>query len=131
MKRISALLVVVGLVAVACGDDDAAGSLDTCEGIADATIVLIQDVIDELESMSPSDVGALTQGSGDFPAFTAFEERGAELGTAGQDLGCDTIDALVQERADRLEADPANGFTQLIVQGTKDGQDIFARLFRN
>lgn len=127
MRRFASLALVVGLVVAACGGDD--GALDSCEAVADASIDLIQDVIDELESMSPSDVGALTQGQ-EFEAFTAFEERGVELGTAGQDLGCDDIDSLVQERADRLEADPANGFTQLIVDGTKQGQDVFARLFR-
>lgn len=130
MKKFAALLLTLAIVAAACGDDDAGTpSLDTCEGVADATIVLVQDVIDELESMSASDVGALTQGE-EFPAFTAIEERGAELGTKAQELGCDNIDALVTERADRLTNDPTNGFTQLIVDGTKAGEDVMSRLFR-
>lgn len=132
MKKIIGLLLVLALVAAACGDDDdAGGALDTCEGVADATIVLVQDVIDELESMTPSEVGALTQqGAESFPAFAAIAERGTELGTAAQDLGCTDIDAMVAERADQLEADPANGFTQLIVEGTQQGEDVLARLFR-
>ena len=129
MRRSAALLITVALVAAACGDDDGAAGLDSCEGVADATIALVQDVIDELESMSPSDVGALTQGE-EFPAFVEIEQRGIELGTKAEELACTNIDALVQERADRLEADPANGFTQLIVQGTRNGEDVMARLFR-
>ncbi len=130
MRRSAALLITVALVAAACGDDNGdATSLDSCEDVADATIALVQDVIDELESMSPSDVGALTQGE-EFPAFVEIEQRGIDLGMKAEELGCSDIDALVQERADRLEADPANGFTQLIVEGTRNGEDVMARLFR-
>lgn len=131
MRKFAVLLTAVALVATACGDDDASdpASLDTCEGVADATIVLVQDVIDELESMTPSDVGALTQGE-EFPAFVEIEERGIELGTRAAELECTDIDSLVQERAERLTADPANGFTQLIVEGTRNGEDVMARLFR-
>lgn len=131
MKRSAIVLLVLALVAAACGDDDASdpAALDSCESVADATIALVQDVIDELESMSPSDVGALTQGQ-EFPAFVAIEERGIEIGTRAEELACDTIDALVTERADQLKADPANGFTQLIVDGTRKGEDVLGRLFR-
>ena len=131
MKKTFGLLLVLALVATACGDNDASdpAALDTCESVADATIDLVQDVIDELESMSPSDVGALTQGE-EFPAFVEIETRGETLGLRGQELECTDIDALVQARADRLTADPTNGFTQLIVDGTKNGEDVMARLFR-
>lgn len=131
MKKTIGLLLVFALALAACGDDDEAGALDSCEGIADATIVLVQDVIDELEAMSPSEVGQLTQqGAESFPAFAEIAERGTELGTAAQDLECADIDAMVAERAGALEADPANGFTQLIVEGTRNGEDVMARLFR-
>ena len=129
MRKAAALALALTIVATACGGDDAGGALDSCEAVADATIDLVQDVIDELESMSPSDVGALTQGE-EFPAFVAIEERGIELGTRTQELACGDIDVMVAERADRLEADPANGFTQLIVEGTRDGEDVLDRLFR-
>ena len=129
MKKALGLLLVLAIVATACGDDDASGALDSCESVADDTIDLVQDVIDELESMSPSDVGALTQGQ-EFPAFVEIEVRGVTLGERGQELECTDIDALVQERADQLTNDPTNGFTQLIVDGTKNGEDVMARLFR-
>ena len=131
MKRTIGLLLVLALVAAACGDDDSADPLATCDGVAEATVDLVQDVIDELESMTPSEVGRLTQqGAEAFPAFAEIATRGDELGTRIEELGCTDIDALVAEKASRLEADPANGFTQLIVEGTRDGEDVLARLFR-
>lgn len=131
MKKLIGLVLVLALVAAACGDDDTADPLGTCEGLAEATVDLVQDVIDEMEAMTPSEVGQLTQqGAEAFPAFAAIAERGDELGTAIEALGCTDIDALVAERADRLEFDPANGFTQLIAEGTQNGEDVLARLFR-
>ena len=129
MKKTLGLLLVLAMVATACGDDDASGALDTCDSVADATIDLVQDVIDELESMSPSDVGALTQGQ-EFPAFVEIEARGVTLGLRAEELECTDIDALVQAGADRLTADPENGFTQLILEGTQNGEDVMSRLFR-
>jgi hypothetical protein len=130
VKKTIGLLLVLALTAAACGGDDEA-SLDTCEGVADATIDLVQDVITELEALAPSDFGRLTQeGTADFPQFADIEERGVELGTAAQELECADIDALVAERADQLEADPANGFTQLIIDSTRQGEDVLGRLFR-
>jgi len=131
MKKLSVVLIALVMVAAACGDDDASdpGSIDTCDDAADATIALVQDVIDELESMSPSDVGGLTQGE-EFPAFVGFAARGEELGLKVEALACSDIDALVIARADQLTSDPANGFTQLLVDSTKNGEDVMARLFR-
>lgn len=129
MKKTLGLLLVLAMVATACGDDDASGALDTCESVADATIDLVQDVIDELESMSTEDVGALLQGT-EFPAFVEIGTRGETIGERGQELECTDIDSLVQARADRLTADPENGFTMLILEGTQDGEDVMARLFR-
>jgi hypothetical protein len=133
VKKLTGLLLVLALAATACGGDDASGEpdLSTCDGVADATIDLVQDVITELEVLSPSDFGRLTQeGTGDFPVFAEIAERGDTLGTAAVDLGCDDIDQLVADRADQLEADPANGFSQLIIDSTRQGEDVLARLFR-
>lgn len=130
MKKVITLAAAAALLVAACGDDasDPAG-LDSCEAVADATIDLVQDVIDELGGMSPSEFGAMTQG--DVPeVFVEIEERGEALGTRGQELGCTDIDALVQERADRLTADPDNVMGQLIVEGTLEGEDVMSRLFR-
>jgi hypothetical protein len=37
---------------------------------------------------------------------------------------------LVADRADQLEADPENGFSQLIIDSTRNGEDVLGRLFR-
>ena len=130
MKKIIGLLVVLALVAAACGDD-APAALDSCDAVADGTIDLVQNVIDELEKLTPAEFGALTQeGTGNFPAFTPIAERGAELGLKTQELGCTDIDALVAERADQLTGDPENAFSQLIIEGTRTGEDVMGRLFR-
>lgn len=127
MKKAAAVLLAATLIAAACGDDDAA--LNDCDAVADATIALVQDVIDELEAMTPAEQGALLQGQ-EFPAFVEIGERGETIGLRAEELACTDIDAMVAERADQLVADPANGFTQLIVEGTRDGEDVLARLFR-
>lgn len=130
MKKLIGLLAVLSLVVAACGGDEPV-SLDTCEGVAEATIDLVQDVIDELEAMSPSDFGRMSQeGTANFPAFVEIEERGTELGLKAQELECADIDTLVAERADQLEADPANAFSQLIIESTRNGEDVMSRLFR-
>lgn len=130
MKKTVGLVLVGMLLLAACGDDDeAAGALDTCEGIADATVALVQDVIDEFEALTPSEATDVMTGELT-PAFDAIATRGAEIGSAAETLGCTDLDAMVAERAEGLVADPANGFTQLIKQGTMDGEDVLARLFR-
>ena len=128
MKKTTALLMTGMLLLTACGDDDA-GALDTCEGVADATIALVQDVIDEFEALTPSEASDVMSGQMT-PAFEAIATRGTEIGTAAETLACADLDAMVAERADQLVADPANGFTQLIKQGTMDGEDVLGRLFR-
>ena len=127
-KKIFGLLIVLALIAAACGDDDAI-ALDTCDNVADATIALVQDVIDEFEAMTPSQAADVMDGQ-TTPAFDAIAERGTEIGTAAQNLQCADLNAMVAERADQLVVDPANGFTGLIKQGTMDGEDVLARLFQ-
>src|SRR3990170_4203268 len=61
MKKTTALLMTGMLLLTACGDDDA-GALDTCEGVADATIALVQDVIDEFEALTPSEASDVMSG---------------------------------------------------------------------
>lgn len=130
MKKLIGLLLALGLVVAACGDDASdPASMDSCEGLADATIALVQDVIDELGGMSPSEFGEMTQGETP-AAFVDIEERGTAIGERAAELECTDIDALVQERADQLTADPSNVMGQLIIEGTLEGEDVMSRLFR-
>jgi hypothetical protein len=128
VKKTIGLLVATVLIASACGDDDAA-ALDDCDAVADATIALVQDVIDEFEAMTPTEAADVMDGAMT-PALEGIATRGDEIGTAAETLQCTDLDAMVAGRADQLVADPANGFTSLIKQGTADGEDVLARLFR-
>lgn len=130
VKKTIGLVLTLALLAAACGDDSAdPASLESCEQVADATIELVQDVIDELGGLTPSEFGAMTQG--DVPeVFVEIEERGVALGTRGVELECADIDAMVQERADRLTADADNVMGQLVIEGTRQGEDVMGRLFR-
>ena len=130
MRRIITALLAMVLVTAACGDDAGdPADLDSCESVADATIDLVQDVIDELGGMTASEFGEMTQGEVP-PAFVEIEERGEALGTRAQELECSNIDDLVQERAEQLTADPDNVMGQLIIEGTMEGEDVMGRLFR-
>lgn len=125
MKRAAALILSATVLFAACGDDAAA---DTCEQVAEDTVDLVQDLVDLFEAMSPSEAGAVMEDGS--PELTALGERGAAIGTRGEALACTDLDAMVAERASRLTYDPANGFTALIVESTRAGEDVMARLFR-
>lgn len=127
MKRWTTAVLCLALVVAACGDD--AGALTTCDAVAEATVDLVQDVIDEFEAMTPSEAGEVLGGAMT-PGLEAIEVRGTEIGTAAEELQCTDLDALVAQKAERLTYDPANGFTALIAEGTRDGEDVLARLFR-
>lgn len=131
MKKLTTLLLGLALVAAACGDDAAAdpATIGTCEGLADATITLTQDVIDALGALTPSEFGAISQGELT-PEFVEIQDRGAALGTRGQELDCTNIDELVTARADQLSADPTNAIGLLVIEGVQQGEDVMARLFR-
>ena len=126
VKRTLTALVATVLLVTACGDD---ATLDNCEDVAGATIALVQDVIDEIEGMTPEEQSDLFRGV-EFPAFEPIAARGEVIGTRAQELACTDLNAMVQARVDELEADPTNAYTQLIVQGVRDGDDVLARLFR-
>ena len=107
MKRTAWLLAVAILVTSACGDDGAA-ALDDCDAVADATIDLVQDVIDEFEAMTATEAADVMSGAMT-PAFEAIAARGDEIGTAAETLACTDIDAMVAERADQLAEQADHG----------------------
>jgi len=131
MKKLTVLLLSLAMVAVACGDDDASdpASIGTCEGLADATIDLTQDVIDSLGALTPAELGAVSQGELT-PEFEEIATRGEVIGTRAQELECTTINDLVTERADQLTAEPTNVIGLLVIEGVEAGEDALGRLFR-
>ncbi len=129
MKKIIGLLLVLALVAVACGDDDdaGAGALDTCEGIADAGIAMIQDVIDEIDDMTLEEQIALG-GEEEPEVFTEMERRGEELELAADEIGCsdDEMASLVVDRLGDLTSD--SDFGTLVLEAVKteaESGDLF------
>lgn len=133
MRKFITILLAFALITVACGGDDAAkdpADIDTCEGLADATIVMLQDVIDVLGDLDAAQMGALMGGE-TLEAFTPLEATAAAIGTRAGELECTNLNELLVERADDLSAADDNAFGGLIIQGVKDGdEDVLDRLFR-
>ena len=132
MRKFTVVLLAFALLAAACGDDAAKdpADIETCEGLADATIVMLQDVIDVLGDLDAAQTGALL--GGEMPeAFTPLEATAAAIGTRAGELQCANLNDLLVERADDLSAADDNAFGGLIIQGVKDGdEDVLSRLFR-
>ena len=101
MRKFFILIAALGLIAAGCGGDSGAGS---CEGVADDAIQIIQEVIDELDSMSPDDLLSLED---EPPAFAKMEQRGEELQAEAEELGCSdaTMEELLDARVGDLKAD--------------------------
>ena len=110
-------MAVLVLVVSACGDSGGGGSANTCAGLADDGIDLIQDVLDELRDLSLEDIAAL----GDSPpaALDDLETRGNALQTKADELNCSSeeMQNLISDRVGSLKA---NGpFAELILQGIR------------
>ena len=129
MKRLLGPLVVLALVVAACGGDDAAdaGSLDSCEGIADAGIAMIQDVIDEIDGMTLEEQIALG-GEEEPEMFQNLETRGQELETRAEEVGCsdEQMAGLVADRLGNLSS--SSDFGTLVLETVKaqaEAGDLF------
>lgn len=130
MKKLLGLLLVLAMVAAACGDDDDAAAADSCEGIADAAIDLLQEVIDELGDMSAEELAALD--SEETPdAFADLESQGQALEGRATELGCtdEELGQLVASRIDDLDVAGDNIIGQFIVEGLRSGDGDFGSLF--
>ena len=104
MRKFVMLIVALGLVAGACGGDDA-GSSGSCEGVADQAIAVFQDVIDEVDKLSLEEVAAM--GDGDPEFITDMEEKFESLEAQADSLGCSDaeMEELFVARLDNLTAD--------------------------
>lgn len=115
-RRLVLIAAAVGLVAAACGGGGA-----SCESIADDGMELVQDLIDEIDSMSQEELEAAILGEG----FLAdFEEKAEEIDDRASEAGCsdEEMQMLVNERAGSLTAETE--FGQLLLDGVQSG-DFF------
>lgn len=116
MKRVLLAVAVFGLVVAACGGDG--GDAGSCADIADEGIAAIQEVINEIDTMSLDDLTAL--GSEDPEFITDMETRMDELDERSTELGCsdEELAELVQDRVGDLSAD--SEFGQLMIDQFSD-----------
>lgn len=114
MLRRRAFLGAIALVAAACGGGDAG----SCAAIADDTVALVQDVIDEVDAMSLDELASL----GDGGLIADFEGRAQGLEQRAQDAECsdEELATLLQDRAGELNASTEFGqiFVDLISSGS-------------
>jgi hypothetical protein len=119
LKRTLILLaVVLALVLSACGG----GEPETCEDIADVTVDLMQDLIDDVEEeVGDMTVEELNATGGDLPSVEKFEEEATKINEQAVELECSqtTIESLVAERVHRLEATTPIG--QFMIEAIRSG----------
>jgi len=117
MRKYLVFVAALGLVAAACGGDSDGGA-NSCEGVADDAIQVIQDVIDELDSLSLEDLAAME----DEPEVLAdLEKRADELQDKANELGCSdaTMEELLNARVGDLKAEGM--FGELLVDELEGG----------
>jgi TPP-dependent indolepyruvate ferredoxin oxidoreductase alpha subunit len=119
LKRTLILLVLVlALVVSACGG----GQPETCEGIADVTIDLMQDLIDNVEEeVGDMTVEELVAAQGDLPSVEQFQKEATKINEQALELECSqaTIESLVAERDHQLEATTPIG--QFMIDAIRSG----------
>ncbi len=102
-KRILVLLaVVLALVLSACG-----GQPQTCDDIADVTVDLMQDLIDDVEKeVGDMPVEEFIATQGELPSVEKYQDEATKINERAVELECSraTIGTLVAERIHRLEA---------------------------
>ena len=99
MRRIITLVGALGLLAAACSG---AGAAPACEAIADDTIALLQELVDEFAGMSFDELAAVDPGAIDAELDRGFERLEAEAVAAECDD--ETMGPLVEDRLADLSA---------------------------
>ena len=119
LKRTLILLsLVLALVLSACGGSQP----ETCEEIADVTVDLMQDHIDDVEKeVGDMTVEELNATGGDLPSVEKFENEATKINEQAGELQCSqaTIESLVAERVHRLEATTPIG--QFMIEAIRSG----------
>lgn len=104
-QRLISLVALLAILASSCSSQPA-----TCEEVADRTIVLAQDLIDDVErefaDQSLEDIIDRMLAGEELPSVSKFEDRADDLSQRAAELGCsqDELQTAVVARADQLEA---------------------------
>jgi hypothetical protein len=114
LKRLVPVIAAFGLVVAACG-----GGTASCEDIANDAVALVQDIIDEVDTMSPDELAGLDQ---DPDFITDFEQKAEELDEEAAAAGCsnEELSQLVAEQSGSLTAE--SEFGQLFVDLINSGE---------
>ncbi len=115
------VVAVIALVAAGCGGSEP----ETCDEVAVQTIVLMQDLIDDVEKEfgeeSLDEIIARMLAGEELPSVVAFEEQADDLSQRAGELGCtqEGLEEAVATRTDRLEATTPLG--EFIIDGIERG----------
>jgi len=117
LKRFVVVMAAFGLIAAACG-----GGASSCEDVAGETVDLVQDVINEVDQMTPEEI-ATQEGDPEF--LTDFDEESEKLADEAASLGCtpEELSEAIKERAGSLTAESEFGqfFVELVQSGEFSG----------
>lgn len=119
MPKVIALAVVFAVTTAACGSQP-----ETCDEVADGTIELAQDLIEEVESeVGAADIGAMNDllAADELGSVEKYRERATRLSERAGELGCsqEQWQAAVVARTHRLEATTPVG--ELIIWAIENG----------
>jgi len=112
MRKLYIVLAALALVAGACGGGDDAAADNTCEGLADQAIALVQQVVDEIDGMSAQEI---SDSGGDFASLDTLSTGMADLETKAGEIGCSDseMQQLVVDRVGNLKA--TSEFGQMMI----------------
>ena len=126
MRRSFLGLAVLVVLAGACGPANA--EMDDCGDVADASVALLQDVMDDLSSLPPEQQQNLLE-EGAFPSGPEHEARREMINDRADELDCVNLRVLIMERAPRLINNTASAIGQFIMDGVHAGEDMLQRIF--
>jgi len=112
------LVIVLSLLLAACGG----GEAKTCDDIADQTLNLMQDLINDVEAeVGDMTVQELIDTGGDLPSIDQFQEDATKIDERAAELGCTQteITADIASRVGELEATTPIG--TFLIQAIRDG----------
>ena len=135
MRKALITVMAVALLGTACGGESSAApkdpdQIDNCEELADATIGVVQGVIDMIGDLDAAGMAAMMGGEMP-PGMAELEAAGDAITVRSAELGCTDFGALLQARAGNLVASDTNAIGKMIIGSVQAGEeDVFARLSR-